>query len=278
MPISNPEPDYRVAVLEPPGTAIETEAPALACAALSKRFGDKPVLSDVTFEVRPGEFVALLGPNGAGKTTLFQILTGLYTADGGKLSIAGLDLDRPGRWPAALARIGVVFQQAALDLDLSVIANLDFHAALHGVPRTVARERIGQLLERFELTERRASLCRALSGGMRRKVELARALLTAPRLLLMDEATVGLDPASRAQLLQDVHQVCRGGLCAALWATHLTAEVDDADRVIVLHRGKVLFDGAPGKFVDTVDAISIEAAFLKMTSNKGEAAGTAGAG
>ena len=173
----------------------------------SKSYGALKALDDVTLGVGPGEFVALLGPNGAGKTTLFQILTGLFVADRGRIVIDGLDIRR--HLVTALARLGVVFQQPTLDLDLTVEANLRFHARLHGLPRGRATARMADELARIGLAGEEGRACRALSGGNRRKVELARALLHEPRVLVLDEPTVGLDPASRRSLLAHVRALCR---------------------------------------------------------------------
>jgi ABC-2 type transport system ATP-binding protein len=248
-----------------PTSTTDATAMALSVEGIGKRFGEREVLRDIRFGVRPAEFVALLGPNGAGKTTLFQILTGLYAADGGTVAIGGHRLEGPGSWPAALGGLGVVFQQPALDLDLTVAANLRFHAALHGLEPVGARQRIAALLARFGIADRAGERCRALSGGTRRKVELARALLSQPRVLLMDEATVGLDPASRAQLLDDVRRGCVEEGRAVLWATHLTDEAARADRVIVLHRGSVLYDGSVAGLLERTGTDAIEAAFLALT-------------
>ena len=242
-----------------PGTALYVEG-------LIKRFGSREVLHGISLNIRPGEFVALLGPNGAGKTTLFQILTGLYATDAGTVAIAGHVMDRANAWPDALGELGVVFQQPALDLDLSVEANLVFHAALHGLERRSSRARLHALLERFGLADRANEQCRKLSGGTRRKVELARALLSSPKVLLMDEATVGLDPASRVQLLADVKAGCAEEGRAVLWATHLTEEAERADRVIVLHQGTVRYDGTVSGLLAQQVATSVEEAFLAMTA------------
>ena len=229
----------------------------------SKSYGPLKALDDVSLGVDAGEFVALLGPNGAGKTTLFQLLTGLFVADGGRIVIGGYDIR--AKPVAALARLGIVFQQATLDLDLTVEANLRFHARLHGMHRGDASERIAQELERLGLTEQASEACRTLSGGNRRKVELARALLSNPDLLLMDEPTVGLDPASRKLLLDYVHSLCDGGGLGVLWATHLVDEAERASRVLILHRGKLMTDGTPAALVEQSGEANLADAFLKLT-------------
>lgn len=229
---------------------------------VSKSYGPRQALKGVSLQVGQGEFVALLGPNGAGKTTLFQLLSGLFVADGGQIRVAGEDIQRSPI--AALAGIGVVFQQPTLDLDLSVLANLRFHARLHGMGRR-AQERIEQELTRLELTERRHDPVRSLSGGNRRRVELARALVHQPAVLLMDEATVGLDPASRRQLLDYVHELCDTRGVGVLWATHLVDEAEAAQRVVVLHQGNVVVSATPEALKQQTGSDDLAAAFLALT-------------
>jgi len=240
------------------------DAPALLVDNVVKTYGAVRALDGVSLAARPGEFIALLGPNGAGKTTLFQLLSGLFAADSGRIEVMGHDMSRDP--VPALAGLGIVFQQPTLDLELSVTANLLFHAGLHGIPRTVARTRIERELARLGLAERAHDKAAQLSGGNRRRIELARALLHEPRLLLMDEATVGLDPQSRGDLIRLILAMRAQRALAVLWATHLCDEVPDADRVIVLHRGKVLADTTPAKLVAAAGAPTIEAAFLAMTA------------
>ena len=241
-----------------------TTTPALEVRQVSKSYGVPPkALDEASLTVGRGEFVGLLGPNGAGKTTLFQILSGLFVADAGSVHVLGHDMRHAAT--EALAGIGVVFQQPTLDLDLSVRANLRFSARMHGMSRARRRERIEAELERLELDERANAPARSLSGGNRRRVELARALVHEPSVLLMDEATVGLDPASRRQLLDYVLLLCRERSVGVLWATHLVDEVERADRVVILHRGRVLDAGPPGDVVARAGAPSIGEAFLAMT-------------
>jgi ABC-2 type transport system ATP-binding protein len=240
----------------------ETQAPALLLDNVVKTYGPIRAVDGVSLTAHAGEFIALLGPNGAGKSTLFQLLSGLFTADSGRIEVMG----HMSRDPVpALGRLGIVFQQPTLDLELSVTANLLFHAGLHGMPRATALRRIEQELAQVGLKERANDKTAQLSGGNRRRVELARALLHEPRLLLMDEPTVGLDPASRSDLLKQLLAMRRERQVAILWATHLCDEVPDADRVIVLHRGKVLTDTTPGKLVASSGKATIEEAFLAMT-------------
>ena len=237
--------------------------PALLLDNVVKTYGSIRAVDGVSFSAAPGEFIALLGPNGAGKTTLFQLLSGLFVPDSGRVEIMGQDMARNP--VPALAMLGIVFQQPALDLELSVTGNLLFHAGLHGMPRAPAKERIAAELARLGLAERAHDKASQLSGGNRRRVELARALLHDPRVLLMDEATVGLDPASRSDLLKLILALRQERSVAVLWATHLCDEVAGADRVIVLHRGKVLADTTPAELISRTGATTIEQAFLSMT-------------
>jgi ABC-2 type transport system ATP-binding protein len=240
-----------------------TDALPLIASGLSKSYAGHVALQDVSLQLAPGERVALLGPNGAGKSTLLQLLTGLFVPDSGDIRILGHDLR--GDAPRALARLGVVFQQPALDLDLSVHANLRFHTDLHGLPKALAEARIREDLARLDLLDLLPRPCRTLSGGNRRKIELVRALLHRPAVLLMDEATVGLDPASRVQLLQAVEALQREQGVATLWATHLVEEVEHAQRVMVLHKGRVRHEGSVESMREATGQSSLQQAFLALT-------------
>ena len=230
---------------------------------LTQRYGARVALDRLDLTIARGGFVVLLGPNGAGKSTLFQVLTGLFAADAGDVEIAGLSMRTDAGH--ALAHIGVVFQQQSLDLDLSVARNLQFHAGLQGLPATLARERIAFEAARFGLVADLQRRVRELSGGNRRKVELVRALLHRPDLLLMDEATAGLDPKSRRELIDGLHGEVRERSVTVLWATHLVSEAEGADRVLVLHRGRLLASGTPAEVTRELGGDSLEEAFLHAT-------------
>ena len=222
--------------------------PLLRVENVVKTYGTIRALDHVTLTVAAGEFVALVGANGAGKSTLMQLLTGLFTPDEGNIVV--LDHDLRNDAIAALAGIGVVFQQQTLDLELSVRANLLFHADLHGISRRVARQRVAAALEHYGLSDRARDRTRALSGGNRRRVELARALLHRPHVLLMDEATVGLDPASRRDILDEMVRLKEAENIGILWTTHLVDEIERADRFIVLRRGRITFNGTRDDLMD----------------------------
>ena len=233
---------------------------------LSKRYGKRPALDKLSLHLPPGQWVALLGPNGAGKSTLFQVLTGLFAADEGEAVVNGCSLR--GAATQALRHTGVVFQQMSLDLDLSVQANLRFHADLHGLPRALAQERIAHGCAALGLGAELARAVRELSGGNRRKVELVRALLHRPALLLMDEPTVGLDPQSRRDLMAAIHADVRARQTTVLWATHLVEEAHSADRVLVLHQGRLLADGTPRSVADAMGGGTLEEAFINATQKR----------
>jgi ABC-2 type transport system ATP-binding protein len=230
---------------------------------LTKRYGERTALDAVSLALPAKTFVVLLGPNGAGKSTLFQLLTGLFVPDAGDSEIAGHSMRQAAT--RALRHIGVVFQQMSLDLDLTVRANLRFHADLHGLPRAIAQARIAQGCESAGLGADLDRSVRELSGGNRRKVELVRALLHEPALLLMDEPTVGLDPKSRRDLVATVRADVERRGTTVLWATHLVEEAMHADRVLVLHRGRLLADGGAGEVTTALGGGTLEEAFIRAT-------------
>lgn len=211
---------------------------ALEIRDLSHAFGTRTALDSVSLSVPAGAFTALLGLNGAGKTTLFSLVTRLYRSRSGSIRVLGYDLRRePG---AALAALGVVFQARTLDPELSLRQNLVYHAALHGIGFGQGGRRAEELLERAGLGERAGDKARSLSGGQMRRLEIVRALLHRPRLLLLDEPTVGLDLAARRSLVAEVRGLVAEEGVGVLWATHLIEEVGPGDRVAVLHRGRML--------------------------------------
>ncbi|BAK78201.1 ABC transporter, ATP-binding protein [Pseudogulbenkiania sp. NH8B] len=213
---------------------------ALAIEALSHRYGERLALDQVSLTVEAGQCCILLGPNGAGKSTLFGLLSRLLAVKSGRITVFGQPLQA-----AALSRVGVVFQQSTLDLDLSVEQNLSYFGALHGMHGKALAQRIGEELERLDLAARRRDRVRDLNGGHRRRVEIARALLHRPALLLLDEPTVGLDLPSRQFLIGHLHRLVRDEGLALLWATHLIDEIDaQHDHVALLHRGRLLASGA----------------------------------
>jgi ABC-2 type transport system ATP-binding protein len=218
--------------------------------------------------VHASRFTALLGLNGAGKTTLFSLITRLYDTQQGSIEVLGHRVSRePGE---ALRRLGVVFQARTLDLDISVMDNLLYHAALHGIGSRAARRRADAVLQEIDLADRARDQVRKLSGGQMRRVEIARALLHQPRILVLDEPTVGLDVASRSAILRHVRSLVRERGVAVLWATHLLDEVIAGDAVVVLHRGRVLASGDVADVVSAAGAVDMRSAFIALTGGAPE--------
>ena len=258
--------DAPAAIQTSPDTPPRPDAaamPALSIGNVSHSYGARRALIDVDFTVAPASFTALLGLNGAGKSTLFSLITRLFGIQAGHIGIFGHDIGRaPGE---ALRLLGVVFQPRTLDLDLSVMQNLLYHAALHGIGRRDARARAEEVLARIGLADRASSKVRDLSGGQMRRLEIARALLHRPRLLLLDEATVGLDVKARADILTHVRQLVTEQGIGVLWATHLFDEIAPGDDLVILHQGRVLARGELADVLKQTGAQDINAAFMRLT-------------
>jgi ABC-2 type transport system ATP-binding protein len=237
---------------------------ALECSHVSHSYSGRLALDDVSFSIPPGNFAVLLGRNGAGKTTLISLITRLYHARQGSMRVFGADLREEAL--RALAVMGVVFQQLTIDLDLSIRENLLYHGALYGLSRRERKLRACEELDRIGLSDRIDDKVRNLSGGMRRRVEIARALLHQPRLLLLDEPTAGLDMAVRSDILTHVQSLCRQRGTAVLWTTHLIEEVEAADLAIVMHHGRVVQCGAPGEILGEARGRSGTETFLELTA------------
>jgi ABC-2 type transport system ATP-binding protein len=234
---------------------------------LTHRYGDRVALSGVSFDVRKGEIFGLLGPNGGGKSTLFRILSTMMAPGEGTAEIAGHDVARD---PGAVRRVvGVVFQTQSLDRALTVEENLRAQGHLHGLSGAVLRDRMASAIERLGLGDRRQSLVETLSGGLRRRVEIAKALLHKPQVLLMDEASTGLDPAARRELSNHIESLREHDGVTILLTTHILAEADRCDRLVLLHEGKIVAQGTPGELrsriggdvvvLETTDAESLAA-------------------
>jgi ABC-2 type transport system ATP-binding protein len=205
---------------------------ALRVNGVSHAFGSRLVLREVSFDLPEGQFAALTGRNGAGKTTLISLISGLYLARRGSIEVFGADVAVSP--VAALSRMGLVFQRTTLDLDLSVAENLRYFGGLHDMPAGECRARAEEELERLGVVHKLRQKVRDLSGGERRRVELARALLPRPRLILLDEPTAGLDPPARQGLVEHARSLCRERGVSILWTTHLLEEIAPGDLVIRL--------------------------------------------
>lgn len=257
------KPEISIAGDEATGFPDPASTVALTVERVSHCYGTRRALEDVSFTVAAGSFTALLGLNGAGKSTLFSIITRLFRMQAGHIDIFGHDIGRESG--EALRRMGVVFQPRTLDLDLSVIQNLLYHAALQGIHRREARKRSAEVLSRMSLADRAGSKVRDLSGGQMRRVEIARALLHRPHLLLLDEATVGLDVKARAEILGHVRGLVAEQGIGVLWATHLFDEIVPSDDLVILHQGRVLAKGSVAGITAEAGAHDLHSAFGQLT-------------
>jgi ABC-2 type transport system ATP-binding protein len=253
-----------------PRSGPDVATPALVVNGVSHAFGDKKVLDNVSLTVPQGGFVILLGLNGAGKSTLFSLVTRLYDNVSGEILIRGFDVRR--KPSAALQRLGVVFQSRTLDSDLSLLQNLKYHASLHGMNSHEATERAMEALQFVGLADRAKDKVRAMSGGQARRVEIARSLMHRPDLLLLDEATVGLDVGSRESVVKIVRDLVSKQGLGVLWATHLMDEVKPTDQVVVLHKGRVLYAGGVPQFLTKTHTDTVSAAFRSITGTSVEEA------
>src|SRR5579875_930912 len=233
---------------------------------LVKTFGEFTAVQDVSFEVQQGEIFAFLGPNGAGKTTTIKMLTTLLQPTGGRLEIDGLD-------PSAQAnevrkRFGIVFQDPSLDANLTAYENMELHGILYHVPRKTRVERTEWLMRLFELWDRRNELIKQFSGGMKRRLEIARGLLHTPNILFLDEPTLGLDPQTRNQLWTHVKHLNEAEGVTVFLTTHYMDEADRvAQRIAVIDHGKIAAMGSPKELKQQTNSDSLEAAFLALTGS-----------
>ena len=231
---------------------------------LVKTFGEVKAVDGVSFDVAAGEIFAFLGPNGAGKTTTIQMLTTLLAPTSGTMAIDGLD---PLRQPHEVRRrFGIVFQDPSLDGELTAYENMDLHGVLYSVPRKTRVERIQRLMTLFELWERRDSVVKTFSGGMKRRLEIARGLLHTPKILFLDEPTLGLDPQSRNQLWTHVKHLNETEGVTVFLTTHYMDEADRvAQRIAIIDHGHVVAQGSSQDLKTQTKTDSLEHAFLALT-------------
>jgi len=241
-----------------------SDRPIIRVAHVVKSFGKVTAVNDVSFDVQAGEIFAFLGPNGAGKTTTIKMLTTLLRPTSGSLELDGLD---PATHQTEVRRrFGVVFQDPSLDSDLTAWENMDVHGVLYHVPRRARRERSETLLRMFELWERRDDLVKTFSGGMKRRLEIARGLLHTPKVLFLDEPTLGLDPQSRNQMWTHVRNLNEAEHVTVFLTTHYMDEADRvADRIAVIDHGRIVATGSSAELKQQTSTGSLEAAFLALT-------------
>jgi ABC-2 type transport system ATP-binding protein len=243
---------------------------------LVKTFGTFTAVNDVSFQVAEGEIFAFLGPNGAGKTTTIKMLTTLLKPTSGSIELDGLN---PAlKQNEVRQRFGIVFQDPSLDGELTAWENMEIHGVLYHVPHKLRRQRTEELLQQFELWERRKDRVKTFSGGMKRRLEIARGFLHTPKILFLDEPTLGLDPQSRNQLWTHVKKVNEAEKVTVMLTTHYMDEADRvAHRVGVIDHGKLVAQGTPQAIKEQTGAATLEDAFLKLTGStiRDESAGSA---
>jgi ABC-2 type transport system ATP-binding protein len=231
---------------------------------VSKRFGDIVAVDNITFDVEKGEIFAFLGPNGAGKSTTIKMLTTMLRPSSGKLTLAGHDVTKER--DSARKAFGIVFQDPSLDEELSAYENMDLHGALYGVPKAHRRQRIRELLELVELDSRQDSMVKTFSGGMRRRLEIARGLLHEPRVLFLDEPTLGLDTQTRNLMWAYVKKLSHEKGMTIFFTTHYLDEAEAvAERIAIIDHGKIVALGTTPELCKQTGTKTLEAAYLKLT-------------
>jgi ABC-2 type transport system ATP-binding protein len=233
---------------------------------LSKKFGEVTAVDDISFQVGKGEMFAFLGPNGAGKSTTIKMLTTLLTLTSGTITINGHD---PVADPDAVRNsFGIVFQDPSLDDDLTAYENMDFHGILYGVSRSERKKRIAELLAFVELEDRAQSFVREYSGGMKRRLEIARGLLHHPKIIFLDEPTLGLDPQTRNHMWSYLQKLNAEEQVTVFFTTHYMEEADQiAQRISIIDHGKIIATGSGDELKKQTSADTLEAAFLKLTGS-----------
>lgn len=234
---------------------------------LSKKFGEIEAVRDVSFSVQEGDIFAFLGPNGAGKSTTIKMLTTLLQPTSGTIRIDGHDPITEA--DAVRHSFGIVFQDPSLDEDLTAWENLELHGLLYGVPRDNRRQRIDELLTLVELSDRRNSFVREFSGGMKRRLEIARGLLHHPKIIFLDEPTLGLDPQTRNHLWSYVRKLNTDAGITVFFTTHYMEEADKvAQRIAIIDRGRIIAEGSSSELKQKTNSDSLEGAFLALTGNE----------
>ncbi len=234
---------------------------------LTKRFGDFTAVKDISFTVKAGERFAFLGPNGAGKSTTIKMLTTLLSPTSGSIAINGNDPTRNA--DAVRHSFGIVFQDPSLDDELTAWENMEFHGVLYGVERKLRRERIDELLNFVELYDRKDNYVKEFSGGMKRRLEVARGLLHHPKIIFLDEPTLGLDPQTRNHLWQYLEKLNKEEGITVFFTTHYMDEADRvAERIAIIDHGKIIAMGSGAELKRQTNTQTLEEAFLKLTGGQ----------
>ncbi len=242
------------------------ENPVIEVRNLTKKFDGFVAVDNISFSVRSGEIFAFLGPNGAGKTTTIKILTTLLKPSGGSMSVNGYN---PVKNEEEVRRsIGIVFQDQSLDDELTAYENLEFHGVLYGVPREIRKERILQMLQLVELWERRNDLVKYFSGGMKRRLEIARGFIHHPKILFLDEPTLGLDPQTRKHIWNYIEDLNKKEHLTIFFTTHYMEEAEKVtEKIAIIDRGKIVAEGSLEELKSRTSSPSLEEAFLTLTGH-----------
>ena len=238
----------------------------ISAKSVSKHFGDIVAVDDISFDVKKGEIFAFLGPNGAGKSTTIKMLTTMLRPTAGELKLAGHDVTKER--DSARKAFGIVFQDPSLDEELTAYENMDLHAALYGIPKKVRKKRIQELLELVELWSRQDSMVKTFSGGMRRRLEIARGLLHEPKILFLDEPTLGLDTQTRNLMWNYVKRLSDEKDMTIFFTTHYLDEAEEvAERIAIIDHGKIVASGTSQSLTKQTKTKHLEAAYLKLTGS-----------
>jgi ABC-2 type transport system ATP-binding protein len=233
---------------------------------LVKKFGEFTAVDDVSFSVEKGEIFAFLGPNGAGKSTTIKMLTTLLSPTAGSIMVNGSDPTQEA--DAVRHSFGIVFQDPSLDDDLTALENMEFHGVLYDVPAKTRRTRTEELLGFVDLLDRKNSLVKEFSGGMKRRLEIARGLLHHPKIIFLDEPTLGLDPQTRNHMWNYLTELNKSEGITVFFTTHYMEEAEKmAERIAIIDHGKIIASGTPGELKKETDTDSLESAFLKLTGD-----------
>jgi ABC-2 type transport system ATP-binding protein len=236
----------------------------ISAKSVSKRFGDIVAVDDISFDVKKGEIFAFLGPNGAGKSTTIKMLTTMLRPSAGELRLAGHDVTKER--DSARKSFGIVFQDPSLDEELSAYENMDLHGVLYGIPKKRRQKRIRELLELVELWSRQDSMIKTFSGGMRRRLEIARGLLHEPKVLFLDEPTLGLDTQTRNLMWEYVGRLSREKGMTIFFTTHYLDEAEEAaERIAIIDQGKIVARGTAKSLAKQTGTKNLEEAYLKLT-------------
>jgi ABC-2 type transport system ATP-binding protein len=245
---------------------VEVVTGMIHVANLTRKFGDVTAVNDISFSVGKNEIFAFLGPNGAGKTTTIKMLTTLLEPTSGALEIDGIDPRRQSH--EVRKRFGIVFQDPSLDGDMTAYENMELHGVFYHVPRKIRGKRIEGLLRTFELWERRNDQVKLFSGGMKRRLEIARALLHTPKILFLDEPTLGLDPQTRNQMWNQVKSMNQAEGVTVFLTTHYMDEAERvANRIAIIDHGRIVAQGSPDELKQQTNTTSLEEAFLALTGS-----------